>query len=139
MLLVRTLLLSSSFLVPLPSCHALSLSFKSTFLWFDLRLILPFPSLLFSHTFCFAHSCVLPSSPVSQPMSFLVYRRRTLRELVLQWYPSRGQSSHACIYARCTFPRVGARSNVHADADANAYTRGGDGNHVNFDKDGIYW
>lgn len=34
---------------------------------------------------------------------------------------------------------IRARSNVYADGDANAYTRGGDGNYVNFDRDGTYW
>lgn len=60
--------------------------------------------------------------------------------LCANWYYS--GTPHACIYARCTFPRmmcIRARSNVHVDVDANACTRGGSGNQVNFDEDGTYW
>jgi len=31
------------------------------------------------------------------------------------------------------------RAHSDADVDANACTRGGDGNHVNFDEDRTYW
>lgn len=99
---------SSLFFSPFAFLASLSLSYKSAFIWFDLRsfflflLILPYISF-----------CSLTRSSffvcVSRLISVFVYCRRTLRELVLQPLvpPLRTLSSCMHLLACCTFLHVG--------------------------------